>query len=100
MNETTSMIDNERNRMTRIHEEELERVKHMADWEKRKLEDNYKAEVALLRSQLEKHTQAAAEHRRDYSGYGERQEIEYLEEKLKGERKLIEEKAILLDKRE
>lgn len=31
--------------MKKIHEEELERVKQMNDWEKKKIEENYKGQI-------------------------------------------------------
>ena len=37
MNEANSMIENERNRLQKIHDEELSRVKQMSEWEKKKV---------------------------------------------------------------
>lgn len=31
--------------MKKIHEQELDRVKQMGEWEKKKIEENYKAQV-------------------------------------------------------
>ena len=38
MNEANSMIENERNRLQKIHDEELNRVKQMSEWERKKVE--------------------------------------------------------------
>lgn len=37
MNEANSMIENERNRLQKIHDEELSRVKQISEWEKKKV---------------------------------------------------------------
>jgi hypothetical protein len=38
--------------MTKVHDEEIKRVREMADWEKKKMEDTYKYEILGLKNTI------------------------------------------------
>lgn len=64
----------------------------MNEWEKKKIEENYKYQIESLKLQIEKLSalpQNPKESKADLH-YSDRKKIEYLEERLRAERKMLE----------